>query len=85
MAELTIMLRRDPTTGKQNVIIKLDSDADALPYEHEQMHRELVEKLLGKSLEDFGEVIVEREAAPEPATPQGNAPEQERQKEKRGN
>jgi hypothetical protein len=85
MAELTIMLRRDPNTGKQNIVIKLDSDADALPYEHEQMHRELVEKIIGKSLEDFGEVIVEREAAPEPAGPQGNAPEQERQKEKRGN
>jgi hypothetical protein len=85
MAELTIMLRRDPNTGKQNIVIKLDSDADALPYEHEQMHRELVEKIIGKSLEDFGEVIVEREGAAEPATPQGNAPEQERQKETRGN
>jgi hypothetical protein len=86
MAELTIMLRRDPTTGKQNVIIKLDSEADALPYEHEQMHRELVEKLLGKSLEDFGEIIVEREATPETAAPsQDKAPEQERQKEKTGN
>jgi hypothetical protein len=80
MAELTIMLRRDPNTGKQNIIIKLDSDADALPYEHEQMHRELVEKIFGRSLEDFGEVIVEREAAPEPAAPQGKAPQEEKRK-----
>ncbi|HEV3143356.1 MAG TPA: hypothetical protein VGZ47_05660 [Gemmataceae bacterium] len=84
MAELTIMLRRDPNTGKQNIIIKLDSDVDALPYEHEQMHREQVEKLLGKSLEDFGEVIVEREAAPEPATPQTDPPEPERKKAAEG-
>ena len=85
MAELTIMLRRDPTTGKQNVIIKLDSDADALPYEHEQMHRQLVEKIMGKALEDFGEVIVEREAAPQPATPQGKAPREEKRKAAEGN
>jgi hypothetical protein len=84
MAELTIMLRRDPKTGKQNIIIKLDSDADALPYEHEQMHRELVEKLVGKSLEDFGEVIVERETAAEPAAPVKNPPEQERKKAAEG-
>ena len=42
MAEMIIMLRRDPNTGKQNIIIKLDSEPDALPIEHEQQHRELV-------------------------------------------
>ena len=36
MAEMTIILRRDPQTGKQNIIVKLDSDPDALPLEHEQ-------------------------------------------------
>jgi hypothetical protein len=63
MAELTIMLRRDKTTGKQNIIVKLDSDPDALPIEHEQLHRKLVEQLLGKGIdaEDLGEVIIERE------------------------
>jgi len=61
MAEMTIMLRRDPNTGKQNIIIKLDSDPDALPLEHENMHKALAEKLIGKKLEDFGEIIVERE------------------------
>ena len=67
MAEMIIMLRRDPNTGKQNIIIKLDSDPDALPIEHEQMHRELVEKLIGKKLEDFGEIIVEREGEAQPS------------------
>lgn len=64
MAELLIILRRDPETGKQNIVVKLDSDPDALPVEHEQMHRELVEKLIGKGIkpEDLGELVVERES-----------------------
>jgi hypothetical protein len=71
MAEMIIMLRRDPNTGKQNIIIKLDSEPDALPIEHEQMHRALVEKLIGKGIkpEDMGELIIEREAEKEPAEP----------------
>jgi len=71
MAELLILLRRDPQTGKQNIIVKLDSDPDALPIEHEQLHRRLVEKLVGKGLnpEDLGEVIIEREPEAPTATP----------------
>ena len=42
---MLIILRRDPQTGKQNIVVKLDSDPDALPVEHEQMHKKLVEKL----------------------------------------
>lgn len=63
MAEMIIMLRRDKTTGKQNVIVKLDSEPDALPIEHEQLHRKLVKDLLGIGLDpdDLGEMIVERE------------------------
>lgn len=86
MAIMTIMLRRDPQSGKQNIVIKLDSDADALPQEHEQMHRQLVEKLIGKGLdpEDLGELIVEREATAEPAAPQKTETPPERQKEAKG-
>jgi hypothetical protein len=82
MAELTIMLRRDPNTGKQNIIIKLDSDPDALPIEHEQMHRALVEKLVGKGIkpEDMGEIIVERESEQAPAGPVSQPAEQQKQK-----
>jgi len=80
MAEMTIMLRRDPNTGKQNIIIKLDSDADALPMEHEQQHRQLVAKLLGKDPGDFGEVIVEREPEPQAEQPVGTPAEPQRQK-----
>lgn len=86
MAEMIIMLRRDPQTGKQNIIIKLNSDADALPQEHEQMHRELVEKLIGKGLdpEDLGELIVERESGKESTAPQKSDTPPERQKEAKG-
>ena len=63
MASMLIVLRRDPATGKQNIVVKLESDADALPVEHEQMHKALVEKLIGKGMkvEDLGEIIIERE------------------------
>jgi hypothetical protein len=66
MAEMLILLRRDPQTGRQNIIVKLDSDPDALPLEHEQLHRRLVEKLLagGAKLEDLGELLIERESEP---------------------
>lgn len=68
MAQMLIILKRDPTTGKQNVIVKLDSDPDALPIEHEQLHKTLIEKLLGKGLnaEDLGEIHIEREATKQP-------------------
>ncbi|HEY1191239.1 MAG TPA: hypothetical protein VGE74_26635 [Gemmata sp.] len=81
MAEMIIMLRRDPNTGKQNIIIKLDSDPDALPIEHEQMHKALAEKVLGRKLSDDDEIIVERESEAQPAGPiqQPNEPERQKQ------
>lgn len=83
MAEMLIMLRRDPNTGKQNIIIKLDSDPDALPIEHEQMHKALVEKLIGKGVkpEDMGEIIIERESEQQPAEPVGQPNEGQKQKQ----
>jgi len=83
MAELTISLRRDPQTGKQDIIIKLESDADALPHEHEQQHRAMVEKLIGK--DNVGKVIIEREAGKEPTSPIGEPPQQERRAQGQGN
>jgi hypothetical protein len=81
MAELIIMLRRDPQSGKQNIIVKLDSDPDSLPIEHEQLHRRLVEKLVGKGLnpEDLGELVIERETE-KPAEVPASTNETERQK-----
>jgi hypothetical protein len=64
MADMTIRLRCDPETGKRDIIVALETDADALPQEHEALHRRLVEKLIGSGLltaEDAGKLIVERE------------------------
>ncbi len=80
MAEMIIMLRRDPNTGKQNIIIKLDSDPDSLPIEHEQMHRQLAEKVLGRKLADDDQIIVERESEQQPTAPVGKPNEPEKQK-----
>lgn len=71
MAELLIILKRDPKTGKQNIVVKLESEPDALPIEHEQLHKKIVEKLVGKGLksEDLGEVIITREGETKPVGP----------------
>ncbi len=65
MAEVLILLRRDPKTGKQNIIVKLESDPDSLPIEHEQLHKRIVEKLVGKGMkaEDLGDIVIEREGS----------------------
>lgn len=63
MSEAIISLRNNPETGKKDVIIKLVSDADALPHEHEHDHKRLVDALLeGGTLKkkDLGEIWVER-------------------------
>ena len=64
MATLTVRLEVDPATKKKNVVIKYDSDSDALPQEHEEQHRRLVEQLVaGGALKpgDLGSIRVERE------------------------
>ncbi len=82
MAEMTIRLRCDPVTGKKDIIISLRSDQDALPHEHEQQHRALVEKLIGGGLlkeTELGKIVVEREQKEqEPAAPAGNKPQNQR-------
>jgi len=77
MAELTIRLRKDPETGKHDIVIDLESDADALPHEHENMHREAVEKLLGKG--SVGKVVISREGQEAPAATEETGPMDERQ------
>ena len=82
MAEMTIRLRCDPETGKKDIIITLRSDADALPHEHEQQHKALVDKLLEKGIvkaTELGQVVVEREQKEqEPAQPAGTRPQEQR-------
>lgn len=77
MATLTIRLEIDPATKKKNVIIKYDSDSDALPMEHEEQHKRLVDALIANgtlTAEDLGHITIERESgsgasapAPQPA------------------
>lgn len=81
MAEMTIRLQIDPATGKKDIIVSLRSDEDALPHEHETLHRRLVEKLLegGVLTEgEAGKLIVEREEAaaapPRAETPPADEP-----------
>ena len=64
MAEVTIRLRIDPQTRKKNVVISYRSDEDALPLEHEEEHRRLVNQLIeGGALKaaELGTIVVERE------------------------
>jgi FtsH ternary system domain X3-analog len=88
MPEMTIRLQIDPETGKKNIIVSLRSDADALPHEHEQQHRALVEKLIQGGIvkaSELGKIIVEREETEkEPASPTKTPGETRRQATKQG-
>ena len=79
MAEMTIRLRCDPVTGKKDIIIGLRSDDDRLPHEHEQLHRTLLEQLIGKGLlqaSELGQIVIEREEEAKPAAVEQRPPPQ---------
>lgn len=61
MAEVTIRLRHNPRTGERVLVIHYESEADALPHEHERDHRALAERLIGRPLAELGvdRVLVE--------------------------
>jgi hypothetical protein len=88
MAEMTIRLILDPDTGKKNIVISLRSDEDALPHEHEQMHRALVEKLINGGIvkaSELGQITVEREEEEKQAAPPASTgPKEERQAQQTG-
>jgi hypothetical protein len=88
MAEMTIQLRCDPSTGKKNIVVTLHSDKDMLPHEHEQMHRKLVDKLIHGGLlnaAEVGQLVVEREEKEQqPASPTPGAPIEQRQGQTHG-
>lgn len=71
MAEMTIRLQIDPATGKKDIVVSLSADADALPHEHEQQHRALVDKLVQGGLlkaSELGKIVVERDQEEASAT-----------------
>lgn len=79
MAEITLRLKYNLQTGRKDLFIDYHSDDDALPIEHEQDHRAIVESLLGKGVlrkDELGEVVVRR-AQPQAARTeeQSRAPE----------
>jgi hypothetical protein len=78
---MTIRLIPDPDTGKKNIIISLRGDEDALPHEHEQMHRALAEKVLNGlgDKAEIGSIKVERIEEKEPAGPVSSGPQDQRQ------
>jgi hypothetical protein len=88
MAQMIISLRCDPVTGKKDIVVKLHSDPDALPQEHEQQHRNLVDRLIeGGVLKaaEVGKIVVERQdETAAPAPPVGNAPNVEREAHRQG-
>jgi hypothetical protein len=45
------------------------------------MHKALVEKVTGKKIEDFGEIIIERESEAQPAAPTQQPIEPQKQKQ----
>lgn len=49
MPRLTLQLRVDPITRKREVLIGYESDSDALPMEHEEDHKALVQRVVGKA------------------------------------
>lgn len=64
MPEMTIQLRCDPVTGQRDIVVKLHGDDELLPAEHEQLHRQLVDRLVEGGLiraGDGGRLLVERE------------------------
>lgn len=63
MAEINIRLIYNLETGKKDIYIDFESDSDALPIEHEEAHRGIVEQLIGQKViteQEAGEVVVRR-------------------------
>jgi hypothetical protein len=69
----------DPRTNKRTIVIAYESDADALPHEHEEAHRALVKKLFeGGMAKDGDAILVERDTerqGPTRATEENQGPE----------
>ncbi len=86
---MTIQLRINKETGKKDIVVSLKSDDDMLPHEHEQQHRNLVDKLIEGGMvkaSDVGQLIVEREEEEGISNaPNSNSPQEERQSHSEGN
>jgi len=73
MAEITVRMVFNRETGKKDIWIDFESDEDALPFEHEKQHREVIGKLLGSGVlqpNELGDVVVKRGRETAPLKPQ---------------
>jgi hypothetical protein len=83
MPHVTIRLETDPATRKKTVIISYESEAGALPMEHEDEHRRLVDKLIEGGVlkaQELGKIVVERvqpQSEGAPATQSEQQPQRE--------
>jgi len=88
MAEMTIRLWINPATGKKDIIVALSGEEDALPHEHEQMHRRLVDRLIEGGVlkaSDAGQIVTQREEDDKiPPLPAGVEPQGEAQAQGQG-
>jgi hypothetical protein len=73
MADLILRLRVDPATGKRELVIDYTSDADALPIEHEDAHRQLADRVVDGGLRS-GKVEVTRASEAPAEAPPSEAP-----------
>ena len=60
MADITIRFRHNPKSGQRELVVHYESDDDAMPHEHERDHRAWVEALIGRSLDDDEDIVIER-------------------------
>jgi hypothetical protein len=73
VADLILRLRVDPATGKRELVIDYTSDADALPIEHEDAHRQLADQVVDGGLRS-GKVEVTRASEAPAEAPPSEAP-----------
>lgn len=64
MSKIILTLKKNSQDGKQELLIDYESDGDALPFEHEEDHKDLVMKVLesnGLKLSDMDSILVNRQ------------------------
>ena len=89
MAEVHLRLVYNKNTSKHDIYIDYESDIDALPFEHEQEHKDIVQRLIKNAGldqmtdDDFGEVVIRRLSPQEKQEVLAEQMEQEHQKQKR--
>lgn len=64
MADAILKLKLNPRTGERTLIVEYHSEADSMPFEHEEDHRLFVERVLGKPISAVAEHLVIRVVPP---------------------